>query len=93
LLEVAILGFLVVRALIGLVTSFRLKAELEECLRKVEEMADHVGLHRFHTTGETGGLVTRYMKSRWIFTLLYAITGAGSLGLLVHRLIFVLPKG
>ena len=41
LLQLSMMFFMCVFSLIGLLTSFRLKAELEECLAKLEAMVTH----------------------------------------------------
>jgi len=46
-LEVSLLVFLFAFSVIGLLTSLRLKAELEECLRNIERIVTQTGLEEF----------------------------------------------
>ena len=87
LLEIALLVFMCVFSSIGLLTSFRLKAEWEECLQKLRAMAEHVQLSEFVALGQSEGALAHYPKFRWIFPIFYSIATAAFVGLLLYRLI------
>ena len=53
ILELALLIFMSVFSLIGLLTSFRLKAELEECQQKLGEIADKANLAEYVALGKS----------------------------------------
>ncbi len=90
-LEVSLLAFLLAFSVIGLLTSLRLKAELEECLRNIERIVAQTGLEEFMPAVDDRGSVTRYPKFRWLFPVFYSICTAGLLVLLVVR--FIGAKG
>lgn len=83
-LELALLVFMSVFSLIGLLTSFRLKAELEECQQKLGELAKAAGLGDFVALGKSEGALSRYPKFRWIFPIFYSIATIAFTGLLIH---------
>ncbi len=85
-LEISILAFLCCFSIIGLLTSLRLKAELEDCLRSIEHTVARLGMEEFMPVVDARGALTRYPKFRWLFPVFYAIASAGFLGLLVYRL-------
>jgi hypothetical protein len=85
-MEVSILFFLLLFSLIGLLTSLRLKAELEECLRNIERIVAQIGLEHFMPIVDSKGALTRYPKFRWLFPVFYMISSSGILILLVYRL-------
>jgi hypothetical protein len=84
--ELTLLLFLSFFSLLGLVSSLRLKAELEECLRDIEKLVKPVGLHDYMSLGLSRGPLVRYPKFRWIFPVFYAIANVGFLLLLGYRL-------
>ncbi len=51
---------------IGLLTSLRLKGELEECLAKIKAMSAQANISEFVAL-ELKGKLSRYPKFRWIF--------------------------
>ncbi|MBI3417499.1 MAG: hypothetical protein HY043_19585 [Verrucomicrobia bacterium] len=87
LLEISILVFLCCFSLIGLLTSLRLKAELEHCLHSIESTVTQLGMERFMPAVDAGGALTRYPKFRWLFPLFYLIATTGFVALLAVRLI------
>jgi hypothetical protein len=86
ILELGLLVFMSVFSLIGLLTSFRLKAELEECQRKLGDIAQEVGLDEYVALGRSEGALARYPKFRWIFPIFYSIATAAFTALLIHRI-------
>jgi len=84
-LEISMLFFLVLFSLIGLLTSLRLKAELEECLHKIDQIVSQTGVEPVSALSEAKGVPTRYPKFRWIFPWFYSIGTIGFLILLCQR--------
>jgi hypothetical protein len=87
LLEIALLVFMSLFSLIGLLTSFRLKGELEDCLAKIQAMTAQANLNELVAREQLEGTSARYPKFRWIFPIFYSMTTAGFLGLIVYRLV------
>ncbi len=87
LLEMAMVGFMCAFSVIGLLTSFRLKAELEECLEKLQAMVDQAGADSFVALGRSEGPLKRYPKFRWIFPVFYGLATGAFLILLISRLL------
>ena len=85
-LEISLLIFLVSFSIIGLLTSLRLKAELEECLHNIERIVAQTGLEEFMPVVDSRGALTRYPKFRWLFPVFYSICTVGFLVLLLYRL-------
>jgi hypothetical protein len=85
-LEVSLLVFLFAFSVIGLLTSLRLKAELEECLHNIERIVAQTGLEEFMPVIDSRGALTRYPKFRWLFPVFYSICTVGFLLLLLVRL-------
>ena len=84
-LEISMLLFLVLFSLIGLLTSLRLKAELEECLHKIDQIVSQTGVEPISALSEAKGVPTRYPKFRWIFPWFYSIGAIGFSILLWQR--------
>ena len=87
LLEISMLLFLVLFSLIGLLTSLRLKAELEECLHKIDQIVSQTGVERVSALSEAKGVPTKYPKFRWVFPWFYSIGTIGFLILLWQRVV------
>ncbi len=87
LLEISMLVFLVLFSVIGLLTSLRLKAELEECLHKIDQIVLQTGVEPVSALSEAKGVPTRYPKFRWIFPWFYSIGTVGFLILLLERVV------
>ena len=85
-LQVALLLFMCLFSLFGLLTSLRLKGELEECLAKIEAMSAQANIREFVAL-ELEGKLSRYPKFRWIFPTFYSMTTAGFVALIVYRLV------
>jgi hypothetical protein len=66
-LEITVISFMVLFSVIGLLTSFRLKAELEECLHNIHEMVSSEGLDSLMALSREDGVPIRYPQFRWIF--------------------------
>ena len=63
-------------SLVGLLTSLRLKSELEECLAKIEAMTVQAKVSQFVALGQLEGKPSRYPRFRWIFPIFYTMTTA-----------------
>jgi hypothetical protein len=87
LIRIALLFFMTLFSLIGLLTSLRLKGELEECLAKIEAMTLQAKVSQFAALGQLEGKSSRYPRFRWIFPIFYAMTTAGFITLIVYRLV------
>ena len=86
-LEISILGFLCCFSAIGLLTSLRLKAELEECLRNIESIVAQLGVEAYMPVRDSRGALTRYPKFRWLFPVFYSMASTGFVALLIYRLV------
>ena len=73
-------------SLIGLLTSLRLKAELEECLGKLQAMVAQEHVEEFMALGRSEGALAHYPKFRWIFPAFYSMATVGFVALFVYRL-------
>lgn len=85
ILSISLETFIFLLSAIGLLISFRLKSELEHYLNRIDSMVHEIGLEAYSTHDETDGWGIQPLKFRWIFTLFYMITTAGSLALLVQE--------
>lgn len=85
-LQVVILVFMCLFSLFGLLTSLRLKGELEECLSKIRAMTAEANVSEFAAL-ELGGQLSRYPKFRWIFPAFYFMSTAGFAALIAYRVI------
>jgi hypothetical protein len=85
-LQIALLVFMCLFSLFGLLTSLRLKGELEECLAKIEAMSARAKVSEFAAL-ELGGQLSRFPKFRWIFPAFYFMSTAGYAALIVYRVI------
>ncbi len=84
--ELFVLLFLWFFSIIGLLTSLRLKDELEECLRNIENLLVTLGLEAFMSMGVTRKAWMRYPKFRWVFPVFYAFTTATFTVLLIRSI-------
>ena len=87
LIRIALLFFMTLFSLIGVLTSLRLKSELEECLEKIEAMTVQANVSQFVALGQLEGKPSRYPRFRWIFPIFYAMTTAGFITLIVYRMV------
>jgi len=87
LIRIALLFFMTLFSLIGVLTSLRLKSELEECLEKIEAMTVQANVSQFVALGQLEGKPSRYPRFRWIFPIFYAMTTAGFVTLIAYRLV------
>ena len=87
LLEISLLFFMSLFSAIGLLTSLRLKGELEECLTKIEAMSAQASMSEFVAHGQLQGRSSRYPRFRWMFPVFYAMTTAGFVALIAYRLV------
>lgn len=85
-LELTLIFFLFLFSAIGLLTSLRLKAELEECLAKLQALVKQMNVSEFVALEQSEGDLARYPKFRWMFPIFYAMMIAGWLGLFVYLL-------
>ena len=72
-------------SMFGLLTSLRLKEELEDCLAKIKAMSAQANVTEFVAL-ELEGKLSRYPKFRWTFPVFYSMTTAGYVALIVYRL-------
>jgi hypothetical protein len=84
--ELYLAFFLWVFSMIGLVSSLRLKAELEECMAKIRSIATDAGLADSIAVGLTQGRLSHLPKFRWVFPVFYIITSVGFCGLFFQLL-------
>ena len=85
-IELTLILGLCLLSLVGLISSLRLKAELEECLEKIEAMVARAQVDEFVALGRPEGELLRYPAFRWVFPIFYAFGTALFVGLLVYRL-------
>jgi hypothetical protein len=85
-LQTLLILFLCFLSAIGLLSSLRLKAELEECLANIERILDHAGLENFMAMGATNQGHMRFPKFRWVFPIFYSFTSLIFSLLLLQRL-------
>jgi len=85
-IELALILTLCFISLVGLISSLRLKAELEECLEKLEAMVARAQVDEFVALGRPEGRLLRYPAFRWVFPVFYLFGIAVFVGLLVYRL-------
>ncbi len=84
--EFALLSFMLVFSIIGLLTSLRLKGELENALHNIETIVLQTGLEEFMPTIDLRGERIKYPRFRWLFPWFYTIATVGFLALLLWRL-------
>ncbi|MET0152431.1 MAG: hypothetical protein ABW298_07470 [Candidatus Binatia bacterium] len=63
-----------------------MKAELEECLEKIQAMVVRAQVDDFMALGRLEGRWSRYPAFRWVFPVLYALSMVLFLALFVYRL-------
>ena len=73
-------------SVMGLLISLRLKAELEECLQRLEAMVVHAGAQEFVALGGSEGALSRYPQFRWMFPVFYSFAVMLFVALFVSRL-------
>jgi hypothetical protein len=71
-------------SLIGLVSSLRLKAELEECLDKLQTMVARAHVDEFVALGRPRAV--RYPAFRWVFPIFYCAGTVLFVGLLAYQI-------
>jgi hypothetical protein len=91
LMRIAVLFFMVLFSGIGLLISLRLKAELEECLAKIEAMSAQANMVEFVAHGQLQGKSSRYPRFRWMFPIFYSMTMVGFVALIVYTLVIGEP--
>jgi hypothetical protein len=84
-LQITLLLFMCLFSVI--LTSLRLKGELEECLAKLEAMSVQANINEFVALGQREGKFSRYPKFRWIFPFFYSMTTVAFVALIAYRLI------
>jgi hypothetical protein len=85
-LETLLIGFLLFLSVIGLLSSLRLKAELDECLINIERLLESVDLEEFMAMGKGARGQMRLPKFRWLFPLFYSFTTLTCFCLLISKL-------
>lgn len=86
-MRTGLLVFMSLFSLFGLLTSLRLKGELEECLAKIEAISAQASMSQFVALGQLEGRSSRYPRFRWMFPIFYSMTTAGFIALIVYRLL------
>ena len=85
-IELTLILALCLLSLIGLISSLRLKAELEECLEKIRDDGRTGAGRRVRGPRAAGGRLLRYPAFRWVFPIFYCFGTALFVALLVYRL-------
>jgi hypothetical protein len=86
-MELVLVGFLWILSVVALLTSLRLKAELEDCLRCIQALARRAEVEEFVSLGAITRGIAHHVKFRWMFPILYAFTSVGFLILLAYRIL------
>ena len=86
LIELTLILALSFLSVIGLIVSLRLKAELEECLEKIQTMVARAQVDQFVALGRPEGELLRYPAFRWIFPVFYLFGTTLFVALFVYRL-------
>jgi hypothetical protein len=87
MVELALLGFLWILSLVALLTSLRLKAELEDCLQRIQSLSRIADVEAYVSLGEIKQGIAGHVKFRWMFPILYSVTSIGFLILLGYRIL------
>ena len=87
LIRMALLLFMTLFSGIGFLISLRLKAELEECLAKIEAMSARANVAELVALGQLQGSSARYPRFRWLFPIFYAMTMVGFIALIAYRVV------
>jgi hypothetical protein len=85
-LQPSLLLCMCVLSAIGVLTSLRLKAELEECLEKIQAMVKLAQVDDFMALGRLEGRGSHYPAFRWIFPVLYSLSTVLFFSLFVYRM-------
>lgn len=89
--QIALLGFMCAFSLMGLLTSLRLKAELDESLDVIQAIVAHGQMTEFMALGRSAGVLSRYPPFRWMLPAFYALTVAGFATLVAYRIMVPEP--
>lgn len=84
IISVSLQAFIFLLSIIGFLISLRLKSELENYLNTIDNMVHETGLEAYSTHDEIERPGIQLLKFRWIFTIFYLVTSAGSFGLLIQ---------
>jgi len=71
--ELALMGFLLVFSVLGLLTSLRLKAELQASLENIERAVEAMDLEKYMSPTISKGDLARYPQFRWIFPIFFGL--------------------
>jgi hypothetical protein len=85
-LQLSLLLCMCVLSAIGVLTSLRLKAELEECLETIQVVVARVRADDFMALGRLEGRRSRYPAFRWVIPVPYSLTTVLFFALFVYRL-------
>jgi len=91
LLQLALDLSMCVFAVMGLLISLRLKAELEECLEKIHALVVRAHLEEFMALERSEGDLSRFPQFRWMFPVFYTVAIAIFAAQVVHGLIAQVP--
>ena len=90
-LQLPLLLSMCLLSLLGVVTRLRLKAELEECLEKLQAMVAGTQMGEFMAIGRLEGSRSRYPAFRWVFPVQFFFAAVLFGALFVYRLSFGRP--
>lgn len=82
----ALLGFLIVFSVLGLLMSLRLRAELEDWLVKIRALVREADVPDHATTSEVSFGLLSSMQFRWLFPIFYLVATIAFLMLLGERM-------
>jgi hypothetical protein len=87
-IQLTLIVALCLLSVIGFISSLRLKAELEECLDKIQAMVARAHVDEFVALGQPEGASMHYPAFRWVFPIFYFSGTVLFVGLLVYQLAF-----
>lgn len=85
-IQLTLIAALCLLSLMGLISSLRLKAELEECLEKIRTLVDQAQVGDLVALGSPKGSLLPYPAFRWVFPIFYSFGTLLFVGLLVYRI-------
>jgi hypothetical protein len=85
-LQLLLIACMCLLSLIGLITTLRLKDELEECLEKLQIMVAQAQVDEFVALGRLEGRRSRYPAFRWVFPVQFSLAAVLFLALFAYRL-------
>ena len=86
-IQLALILALCLLSFMGLISSLRLKAELEECLDKIQTLAARAKVDDLVALGRLDGASMHYPPFRWVFPIFYFAGASLFVGLLVFLMV------